>query len=63
MEFEIIPFILNTFDAFANACSGIIEFLTKEFNILGQSFTIFEMIFGSGIIIILGYWIVKYLIP
>lgn len=63
MNFEIIPFFLNLFDTFSETALAVMDFLSKEFDVFGETYTVFEMIFGPIILTIIGYWIIKFFIP
>lgn len=36
-------------------------FFSDSYSVLGSEFTGFELVLGSGVVVILGYWIVKWL--
>lgn len=47
-----------------NTFLGIVDwFGSTSFDILGKSFTVIEVIIGGGLVIVLGYLFVKFVVP
>lgn len=59
---SIFEFLTSVFDGLYEFSSEIYEFLSNIVVVDGQEFTLFSALFGSGLIVLLLFFIVKGLI-
>lgn len=57
----MIETVINLGTSIINASIAIWEWCSTEFTLLGNTYTVIELLFGSGIVIILGIIIAKWI--
>ena len=64
MEINIIEWLFDFLESMKSLCLSVFEFLTNsvEFSYLHISFSVYEIIFGSGLLVLLVWAIVSFVI-
>lgn len=57
----IINFLIGIYNSLVSVSGDIINFLSKEYVIGLSSYSLYELIFGGGIVILFGYMILKWI--
>lgn len=64
MEYpDLIRFLWSITETFLNSTDRLLFFFSERINVLGTTFTRFDLIFGAGLIVCLGYTIAKWFVP
>lgn len=64
MPFELFTFIQEFSDTIFNTYSDLFDWLFSEYDIplFDTSVTVFEILFGGGVTVILGYMLTKWIL-
>lgn len=63
MSTNVVKFLYELAKTLADSMQDVYAWLTNEYTLFGQSFAVYELLFGGALVLVIGYGLVKYLLP
>lgn len=62
METNVIEFLFNLANTMKSSMQDVYNWLVTDISILGTTYSMYEVLFGSALVLVLGYAAIKFVL-